>query len=105
MFDRRPVLQQGLPVHPPLVDLPALVPAQPAEVVPNQAPVVHVEPIHDQLAPVPVEAPKAERPPDPPVGRTLRDRGTLRARTKYAVKFPGLGSKRVDYPLTFYRFE
>ena len=94
MFDRRPVLQQGLPVQPPVVDLPALVPVQPAEVLPNQAPVVRNEPIRDQLVPVPVEAPKAERPPDPPVGRTLRDRGTLRAPTKYADEFVGLGSKK-----------
>ena len=74
MFDWRPVLQQGLPVHRPVVDLPALVFAQPAEFVPNHAPVVHFEPIRDQLAPVPVKAPKAKQPPDPPVDRTLRDR-------------------------------
>ena len=69
MFDRRPVLQQGLPVPPPVVNLPARVPVQPAEVFPNQATVVRNEPIRDQLASVPGEAPKAERPPDPPVGR------------------------------------
>ena len=88
------MLQQGLPVHPPVVDLPALVPAQPAEFVSNQAPVVHFEPIRDQLTPVSVEAPKAELPPKSPVGRTLRDRGTLRAPIKYANNFPGLGSKK-----------
>ena len=94
MFDQRHVLQQGLPVQPPVVDLPTRVPVQPAEVLPNQAIVVCNEPIRDQLAPVPGEAPKAERPPDPPVGCTLRDRGTLRAPTKYADEFPGLGSKK-----------
>ena len=93
-FDRRPVLQQGLPVHSPVVDLPALVPAQPAEVVPNQAPVVHFEPIRDHLAPMPVEALKAELPPTPPVGRTLRNRRTLRAGTKYANEISGLRSKK-----------
>ena len=61
MFDRRPVLQQGLPVQPPVVDLPTRVPVQPAEVFLNQAPVVRNEPIRDQLA---LETPKAERPPD-----------------------------------------
>ena len=81
-------------MNPPIVDLPALVPAQPTEFVPSQAPVVHFEQIRDQLAPVPVEAPKAGRPPDPPVGHTLLDRGTLRARTKYADEFPGLESKK-----------
>ena len=81
-------------MQPPVVDLPTRVPVQPAEVLPNRAPVVRNEPIRDQLAPVPGEAPKAERPPDPPVGRTLRGRGTLRAQTKYAYEFPGLGSKK-----------
>ena len=93
-------------MHPPVVDLPAQVPAQPAEVVPNQAPVVYFEPIRDQLAPVPVESPKAERQPDPPVARTLRDRGTLRARAKYADEFLVWDQRnRIDFPLPFYRFE
>ena len=83
-------------MQPPVVDLPTRIPVQPAEVLLNQAPVVRNEPIRDQLAPVPGEALKAERPPDPPVGRTLQDRGTLRAPTKYADELPGLESNKTE---------